>query len=399
MTFSCSRVSLFVAIVCAFVAAARPTSAQHFVAPLVGELVDHPINLPGERSPSLWNRSAGAWGESFSGETLRLRGFQEIREFKNPSGNGIDRVAIKRGPNGQIMDVRLVEVKTTRGEGKPRLGETLDGRQMSRNWLAKKLRAMRASPDPETRALGREISRFRKQARIPIEALGELHEINPRTSRYTVRNPITGAALSTQSIDSLLRSIERRGPKHKRAWSARTREDLPRLRGMSRADWLRTDPMQQMANAKARATHTLQGANAAIRRRLLRAAGPIGAGFSLVLDARELHSHRTAYLEGRISHEQYARFVAQSGGGIAGAWGGAAAGAWIGIKIGAFGGPFAWLTVPAGGILGGVIGGVSGSFLGSAGGSAAADHWYKRLDANVGKNLDLWILSTSFGGR
>ena len=92
-------------------------------------------------------------GREFCRETYRLRGFNEIHEIKNGSNNGIDRIAVKRGPSGQLLDIKFVEVKTTRSAS-PRLNKTrYGGTQMSRKWLAANLKEMRTSGDPALKKL------------------------------------------------------------------------------------------------------------------------------------------------------------------------------------------------------------------------------------------------------
>jgi len=58
--------------------------------------------------------------------------------------------------------------------------------------------------------------------------------------------------------------------------------------------------------------------------------------------------------------------TAVGAGSAVGGWAGAESGAILGATIGAAGGPFAWLTIPLGGIIGGVAGGIGGSMAGES---------------------------------
>ena len=61
------------------------------------------------------------------------------------------------------------------------------------------------------------------------------------------------------------------------------------------------------------------------------------------------------------------------------------------MEIGAFGGPWAWVTVPAGGLIGGAIGGAAGYFGGSYAGEFTAHAWYGTLDRNVRERVNKWL--------
>ena len=62
--------------------------------------------------------------------------------MKLPSNQGIDLVAVKRTAAGTVTEIRLVKVKTHYGSSKPHLGQTRVGTEMSREWLADRLRAV-----------------------------------------------------------------------------------------------------------------------------------------------------------------------------------------------------------------------------------------------------------------
>ena len=135
-------------------------------------LVRHPVMHPlADRTPYSWRQGGGVWGENFTDQILRLRGYNEVYEIKTGSNQGIDRVAGKRDPAGRINDVRFVEVKTNRADTL-KLNETKhSGRQLSRDWTAARLRAMRRSNDAQVNDLAREIRQLSKTSGRSLELL------------------------------------------------------------------------------------------------------------------------------------------------------------------------------------------------------------------------------------
>jgi len=368
-----------------------PADAQ--LAMVVSPPIDHPVVSPlALRTPYIWKTDAGAWGESFVEETLKLRGFGEVVQIKAPGGQGIDRVALKRDAMGKLTELQFIEVKTHRGQV-ARLSRTAAGRQLSRTWLAKKLQGMRSSPYSEVRELAREIARFHKGAGVPIERFGELHEINTRTGRHIRRNPITGRELSNDAIERLLINTGRRTQlPATRVWTSRTLASWDLIRSASQGAWVR-DPGVVAAGLSSRGPLQVLRAGrrmAAARpfRRLTRLAGPVGGAVALTADADELFSEIAAYNRGDVSRRQLLATTVRLGGGAFGASVGAGAGAWVG----AFGGPIAWATVPAG--IG--VGGFMGYGAVSSGMNAAADAWYGRIDQSVQAGVDAWLAATSF---
>ena len=83
-------------------------------------------------------------------------------------------------------------------------------------------------------------------------------------------------------------------------------------------------------------------------------------------------------------------------GGLAGEWTGGWAGAWVGGELGALGGPLAWLTVPAGGLIGNLIGGTVGYLVGSELGTAVADGCYRLMDEQTRAHTSARLLDSSF---
>ena len=362
----------------------------------VTNFADHPvIDSVAPVTQHQWRRSVGDFGETMAAENFRLRGFQDVVEVKAGGGQGIDLVAIRRGPGGEIAEVRIVEVKTHYSARSARMSQTRHGRQMSRDWLARKFREMHRSPDSSTRELAREISRFRREQGIPVERLGEIHEVNLRNRTYTVRGT-DGSIRSDRSLGPYLREIEQRtSSPGTRNWARTHRERLPAITEAR---------MPQRTSMEGRATAAVENpgrtGNAAISTEkarpkiLLRAAGPLGAFAAAAADAHELYGHWSDYEQGRMTRDEFRRRIARSGGGIAGAGAAATGGAYTGAKMGA---PFGPKGVVIGAVIGGGVAGVAGYFGGSAAAGALADTWIGRMDKDVKEGLDQWLVQLDFG--
>src|SRR5205807_1926076 len=117
------------------------------------------------------------------------------------------------------------------GSGRPHLGRTDVGQQMSRQWLADRLRALRASGE-QGRRLALDISRFRRAEGIPLERLGEIHDVNLRTGKYTIRNPITMAERAgPMSIERLLNRVSTHSAQPaSQSWAMRHLSQFDQLR-------------------------------------------------------------------------------------------------------------------------------------------------------------------------
>ena len=391
-----------------------PGAASAQLTAAVPSPVDHPVMSPASyRSPYAWRISTGDWGESFVDHMLRLRGFDEVLEIKFPGRQGIDRVALRYNASGQISDLRFVEAKTHRGVA-ARLADTQDGLQLSRKWLYSRLRQMLYSSDRRCRELGNEISRFLEATGMPIEQFGEFHELNTRTGRYIRWNPLTGAELSNESLERLLRRMKTRLPSEStRRWAREAHDSWEKIRATSMGDWLASDAL--LTGDTVLADDALLAGKAVSRRRLLqrgaveglpeiaetatgrslrrlgRAAGPIGIAVAAALDAYELYSHEMAYERGEINRRERNIRLSKSVGGLAGAWAGMAAGAYAG----SFGGPYLEVTVP----IGAFVGGITGYFVGSAATKTVASAWYSHIDDNVLQRVDARIVSTPYPVR
>ena len=356
-------------------------------------LTPHPVQTASDsvNSPSgFWRHRSGDWGEDFVQETLKLRGYDV---YKTPGLQGIDRIAVRRAPDGTLLDVKLIEVKTHRGTT-PKLSETKgSGKQMSRKWLADRLKEMSKSSDPEVRKLAREVSQFRKTMGVPIERLGELHDVNTRTGKYKIRNPITHAVQSEMKLDRLLKNIKSRAKaKDARKWAKNTLSSLDQIRNTSMTPWI--DRASNRFTKIIRKGST-KGISKSLGKAIARAAGPIALVVGIAIDAKELHGYFRAYTSGEINRREFHVGVAGLAGGMAGAGLGAWGGAKAGVALGALGGPFAWITVPVGGIVGGVVGGAIGYFGGSALSRYTVDQLYENLDESIKIELNSWIKMTS----
>lgn len=371
-------------------------------------LFEHPVTHPAEtRTAVKWRNSVGAWGENLAGKTLQMRGFNEIHEVRHGSNNGIDRIAIKRGPDGAIKDVRFVEVKTTRSS-KPKLGTTqYGGKQMSRQWLSKNLRLMRNSPDRSLKQLALEISRYRKANAVQVDSMGEVMHVNTKTGKLTGYASDGRTVKYSQSIDKLLGGIQSKaGSANSRQWATKTLAEWDRIKATDMSDYLGKTSTQQSKLAilsnQSRGVNPQAVARKAIlqteKSRLVttfikRSAGRVAVFVSLAMDAKELFDVEYAYRKGTISVRQRNIQLASTMGGMGGAFVGAAGGAATGAWVGTLGGPLAWLTVPVGGVVGGAVGGIGGYFGGSTVASYGANQWYDSIDLSVRDKFELGILN------
>lgn len=341
--------------------------------PLVDHPVASPIKLP--NAPA-YNKMLGAWGEDFAEQTLRLRGYKIYK----PSYHGIDRIAIKQAADGAIRDVKFVEVKVTNGN-KFQLPNTKYGRQMSREWLAHKLKKMRQSGKPAMTKLAMAISRFRKASGGPIESFGEVMHIDARAGKVTVYEADGKTIKASFSLERVLKDIEKRASsKDARRWAARALAALDQIRAGTMSEWISAT----VAAAPSR--------RIAMRVILARAAGPITALGVAAVEAAQFADAEMAYRHGLISlRERNISHITRIGG-LSGALGGSWAGGVTGWWLGALGGPFAEFTAPVGALVGATIGGIGGYFAGSAVAGYAATEWYRSIDSGVRERFEAqWV--------
>lgn len=385
-------------VVIGFLMSIPGTVLAQAVAPPVCRPVNHPlITSQPIRTASTWRRGVEGFGETVIRSSLELRGYG-MQDMKLPGNHGIDLFAVKRNAAGKLIDLKIVEAKAHYGKGMPHLGNTAAGRQMSRKWLADRLRALR-NAGQEGKRLALDISRFRREKGIPISCLGEVHDINLRSGKYTIREPATLRPLT--SPVALRRSLGDIASHSKsssaRAWAGRQLVAFDRIRDSRMGRWISGTPRSRasakLSQTRFRIAFDKAGSRSVIRA-LSRTAGRIAFAVAVAMDAAEVYGHVRDYQQGSISRRELHIALARSGGGIAGAWACAYAGAWLGGQIGALGGPFAWITVPAGVFIGGTIAGIVGYYAGSYAGDIAAKAFYGSLDAHVRDRVNEWFVET-----
>lgn len=398
------RVVIYALAVVHLAVGAERTATAGTYGLLSSPLVDHPISLPTEhRSAFMWRSRTGAWGEGLAEQILRLRGFHEVHEFKSGSNGGIDRVAVKRGVNGSLEDVKFLEVKTSRGSS-PKLGQTrYGGRQMSRKWLGKNLVYMRRNGNESMRRLALDISRFRKATGRSIESLGEVMHVNTRSGVVTGYLTDGRSVKYSDSVEHVLKNVQKRARSSSaRRWATRSLANWDQISSGRLSSWLGTSVGQQSRKSLLATSGSVQSGlrrglvtqsrRVAVTKILVRAAGPVAVAIGLAIDAKELTDVEMSYRRGLISLRQrnvsHASTIGGLSGAFAGAWAGGATGAWLG----AYGGPFAEITVPAGAFVGAVIGGVGGYVGGSAVAGYAATAWYDKVDSEVRNRFESeWV--------
>src|SRR5690606_15261113 len=138
-----------------------------------------------------------------------------------------------------------------------------------------------------------------KESGVPIESLGEFHELDTRTGRYVQRNPMSGTHISNDSIKRSLKRVQQHTPSRTYSrWAKRSLSQLDQMtrtnmksvltrKGSARFSLLR----QSSKSGLARATRTTASQSL---HRLTRAAGPIGAAVAMVMDSHEMYSHVAA---------------------------------------------------------------------------------------------------------
>lgn len=348
----------------------------------------------------------GAWGENLAEKQLRLRGFTEVHAIKTGSNQGVDRIAVKRNAAGEIIDVRFVEVKT--GQSRTvKLGVTKhSGRQMSRKWLADRLKA--AYRSESTKQLAQEIRQFAKSTKQPLTSLGEIIQVDP--SRGEVRRLAADGKtlLSSQSLKRLLNDIQRWSTSREtHRWANRQLTALNQIRSTRMSSWIsRATPDAESTRLASRSIRVSAGSQRGTamlvkrgvptRRGLAKAGGRVVVVVAIALNAKELFDTEYAYRHGKLSRRDRNIRHSTSAGGIAGAWAGGTAGSAAGATVGLVGGPFAWITVPAGAAIGGAVGGVGGYFAGSAVANYAASAWYDSIDREIRDRAELRLIAAPF---
>jgi len=350
--------------------------------------INHPVSLPIEqRTQYRWNMGKGSWGESFVQGQMKRRGFKEIHEPKLPGGQGIDRIAIKRNAQGLIQEVKFLEAKTT--NARPKLGQTKSGTQLSRNWLAKHIRAMSKSRDPAVRKLAMEIIAFRKQTNIPIEQWGELYHISTKTGKYTRYNPITKGVLSQNSIQRELIIIAKKIPSMK-GWAMNTLANWDQISTQTMSGWLPQQPTHVSSKTVTKSIlTTAKITNSAFRQLVKKAPIIVVVTVEGGFVAYDIYQYRKGKISTRQLQQNIITATAGTAGAIVGLKAGAAAGAWIGAPAGPWG-------VAIGGVIGGVVGGGAGYWGGSTISKSVTNQWYSSLDQALKEKVVNSIMERGF---
>lgn len=376
-----------------------------------GALIDHPVGIPlSGRSIHAWNDVVGRWGESVGEQFLRMegqrQGFTEIKEIKNASNNGIDRIVIKRGLDGRIQDFRLVEIKAHRSYT-PKLGKG----QMSRDAIARTFKAMRQSSDPDVRSLAKELMAVQKRVGRNTDQLVEVLHINTRAGRvmrYKYANG-TLVAHKSYSLENLFKIIQRSGKKAERDWATRHLAWWDQIHATSRSGWLAKEASQETTKAlstaakrvpqRALAEASRQASQKTGRLILAKAAkyaGPVAMAIAVALEGKEFADIALAYRRGDISYREAGRRGIVAAGGLVGAYYGFGSGAAAGAWVGAFGGPFAEITVPVGTVVGGMIGAVAGGLGGGAAASYGANAFLGDIDSEIRDKFESSFVNMAF---
>jgi Holliday junction resolvase-like predicted endonuclease len=98
----------------------------------------------------------GEFGEAFVRLPLKKSGYTILSSKINNSGHGIDVIAAKLNPDGSIKELVFIESKFA-ADGRLVLKDTLSGKQMSREWIEKKLKDMVKSNDPAVQESAKKI--------------------------------------------------------------------------------------------------------------------------------------------------------------------------------------------------------------------------------------------------
>jgi hypothetical protein len=411
---------------CVLIAVLCPATgwcSDFFMAAHSGALVDHPVGIhPSGRSLHAWNDGVGRWGESVGEQFLKLegkrQGFSEVLEVKNASNNGIDRILLKRGPDGVIKDFRFVEIKAHRSF-RPKLSNTKLGMQMSKEHIDNVVRQMRKSSSSEVQGLARELRRVRKAVGKNWDDFREVVHINTRTGRLVRYKYANGQLVvhRNYSLQNLFRIIQKSPSKELRKWATRHLAIWDQIRATRMSAWLpkqtakastraiavasKQGTQRALAEASKRASAT---ASKQILAKAARYAGPVAMAIAVAFEAKEFVDIAIAYRSGSISGRELGRRSLTAAGGIAGAYVGASyglgAGAATGAWVGAFGGPFAWATVPAGTVIGGLVGSVAGGVAGGLAGGTAASYGANALlgsiDTEIREKFEDSFLAAAF---
>jgi len=101
----------------------------------------------------------GLYGEEITSEFMKARGYEELpAKYSGPKG--MDHVFVKRGANGEIVDIVIVETKVDSSPYKPE--------QLSDKGIDERIEKMKQSKDPEVRKTGEMLEEHRSKVRKEV---------------------------------------------------------------------------------------------------------------------------------------------------------------------------------------------------------------------------------------
>ena len=318
----------------------------------------------------------GAFGEEVTTGEMVKRGYEQLPS-KYSGNNGIDHVFVKRGPDGEVLDIILAETKT---DSSPYFPD-----QMSDAAIDERISKMKSSPDPEVRATAALLEKNRNLIRK------EYWHHDTRTGKTTVgKLGPDGRVVQEQAEYSTERTQRKLKEKYARAGSGRGHpqgKSAPIITAENGAPVVLTGkPMPRPAPYEvppntpggtmkpgpvyARILSEEIPKPAAIpgnglAKAVGKAAGPVFVVVEIVGRSWSAYSTECEFKAGVIDqYERGKRHSMNTGSAVGGIGGGLAGGA-----AGSFGGPW-------GSAGGAVAGGVAGDYLGGKAGEVAWDCLY-----------------------
>jgi RHS repeat-associated protein len=111
----------------------------------------------------------GRLGELTSSRFYKVNGFTQLKS-KLKSNHGIDHVFVRKNADGTVDVVIIHESKYQTGGGKPGMGQSKSGKQMSDKWVEAKVREMERSGDSELQAAAAAIRAAKSRGRLQKKA-------------------------------------------------------------------------------------------------------------------------------------------------------------------------------------------------------------------------------------
>ena len=293
-------------------------SVESILADVEAPLTPHPAL---GRTTRALTKQLGDFGESFVGAGLRVRGFKVFDG--NIGVNGIDRFAVKYSADGELTDIRFIEVKTR--QITPDFGLAMTkrhGPQLSKQWIRHHLRRIIAEhPDDETRRVASEI--VKRMKTHPQIVRRELHGIAVGSNRYIVRNVddagrVTGIAADGR-LTSLLQGLSRRGVSAEtRMEAVRHLAQFDQLKGIAkipRASYIGRIPRAMPRTS--RAIMAVTGGTARAGSATLKTVGKVLGPADLMFVGYQSHIDWQRYSSGDVHEGMLAIKFALRGGEVA----------------------------------------------------------------------------------